>query len=177
MRYLRSRPLNVGQFHWHHDMEDRQLKVLLLLTNVDKQDQYMNYVKGTHKVFHPYQQFFKNNLDFEYYENTINDFKILKTTGKAGDLFLFDSNGMHRGIRSNGRVRDAYFIEFTAAKNKNNIWGSESTSNLVSAAKNDRFNQLQKLLRAKPKWIRTKGLKPRKHPSWIESLENPQLWV
>jgi len=177
MRYLRFRPINVNQFSWHHDMEDRQLKVLLLLTDIDEQDQYMNYVKGTHTVFNSYQRFFKNNLDFEYYKNIISDLKISKTTGKAGDLFIFDSNGMHRGIRSNGRVRDAYFIEFTAAKNKKNIWGSESTSDLALAAKKDRTNPLQKLMNTKPKWIRTMGQKPRKHPSWIESLENPQLWI
>lgn len=177
MRYLPFKPMNTAQFEWHHDMEDRQLKILLLLTDIDEQDQYMNYVKGTHKVFHPYQGFLKHNYDLEYFKESINDFEIIKTTRKAGDLFLFDSNGMHRGVRSNGRVRDAYFIEFTAAKNKNNIWGSESANDLASAARKDRINTLHKLLNTTPKWKRARSQKPKKGPSWIESLENPQLWI
>ena len=177
MRYLPFRQISSAQFEWHHDMEDRQLKVLLLLTDVDEQDQYMNYVKGTHKVFHPYQGFLKHNLDFEYFRESINDFEIIKTTGKAGDLFLFDSNGMHHGVRSNGRVRDAYFIEFTAAKNKNNIWGSDSVNDLASAAKKDKTNPLHKLLNTTPKWKRARSQNTKKGPSWINSLEDPQLWL
>jgi len=177
MRYLPFKPINGAQFEWHHDMEDRQLKVLLLLTDISEQDQYMNYVKGTHKVFHPYQRFLKHNLDFEYFREHINEIEIIKTTGKAGDVFLFDSNGMHHGVRSNGRLRDAYFIEFTAAKNENNIWGSECNSELASAAKSNKSNPLQKLLNTTPKWIRNTGQRKRKKSSWLASLENPQLWI
>ena len=177
MRYLSYHQIELDQFSWHHDMEDKQLKALLLLTDVGEQDQCMEYVKGSQKPFHPYQRYFKNNLDFDYCNTYISNPEISRTFGVAGDIFMFDSNGMHRGVRTAGRVRDAYFIEFTAGKNKNNIWGSEVTGSHIEISKNDINSPLWQLLNTTPKWIRSKTQPPRKHPSWIESLQNPQLWV
>lgn len=177
MRYLPSQPLDSNQFGWHHDMEDRQLKLMIILTDIGEADQYMAYVRGSHNTYHPYSRFLKNALDFEYCQTYLDEIDIIKTTGQAGDIFFFDSNGMHRGIRSKGRVRDALFVEFTADRNRNNLWGTAMSRDLFQLGSNATYHPLKELLGATPKWERARDQAPRKRPSWAESLENPSTWV
>lgn len=105
MRYLRGGRMGNDQFRWHHDMEDTRLKVMILLTDVGKNDQYMTYVRASHKLFHPYERFLQNQLDLEYCHQYLNTVEILEATGKAGDMILFDSNGTHSANRSRGPPR------------------------------------------------------------------------
>lgn len=177
MHYLPSGHIETHQFGWHHDMEERMLKVMILLTDVGERDQYMSYVAGTHNVLHPYPHFLQNKLDYEYYGLSPHDARVVNTVGRAGDLFLFDSNGMHRGNRSPGRVRDALFIEYTVDGNQNNIWGSELPAErldtLVTAAR----HPLAAFRGRTPKWVRVRDQAPRKRPTWAEFLEDPANWI
>ncbi len=52
MRYLPSKPIGNKQFGWHHDMEDRQLKLMIILTDLGEDDQYMSYIRDriTHTI-------------------------------------------------------------------------------------------------------------------------------
>ena len=176
MRYLPSRPIGSEQFGWHHDMEDRQLKAMILLTDVGEDDQPMSYVRGSHAVFHPYSRFLTNRLEFDYVRTYLGDIEIVNLTGRAGDVFMFDSNGMHRGNRSRGRVRDAFFVEFTADRNMTNVWGSEVPRDRLEPALLHQDHPLGPLLSVTPKWKRLEPQK-RKRPSWAESLERPETWL
>ena len=176
MRYLPSDALVSEQFGWHHDMEDRQLKAMILLTDVGEDDQPMSYVRGSHNVFHPYSRFLTNRLEFDYVRTYLPEIEIVKLTGRAGDVFLFDSNGMHRGNRSRGRVRDAFFVEFTADRNMTNVWGSEIRRDRLEPAFFHADHPLGPLLSVTPKWKRIEPHK-RKRPSWAESLEHPESWA
>ena len=177
MRYLPSEAIHSNQFGWHHDMEDRQLKLMIILTDVEENDQYMTYIRGSHNVFHSYPQFLKNTLDFDYCRTYLSDIESVKTIGRAGDAFFFDSNGMHRGNRSRGRVRDALFIEFTADKNANNLWGTALSRDRIPASVYATNHPLKALLGATPKWKRTRNQAPRTRPSWADSLEDPSTWL
>jgi len=177
MRYLPSEPMDAEQFHWHHDMEDRQLKAMVLLTDVGEADQYMTYVRGSHRAFHPYRCFLENRLDFDYCRTYLEDIEVLKTTGRAGDVFFFDSNGMHSGNRSGGAVRDALFVEFTADRNRGNIWGTALRRSAVPEALRAQGSPLAAFLEVTPKWIRVEGQERRKRPTWAVSLEDPRSWV
>lgn len=175
MRYLPQEPMDRNQFRWHHDMEDRQLKIMLLLSEVGEDDQFMSYIPGSHNAFHPYERFLKNALDFDYCESYLSEIKEFRTLGTAGDLFLFDSNGMHRGNRSEGRSRDALFVEFTTDGNQDNIWGSSVTPESLQEYPECR-QLIPPFLAVEPKWKR-KGQKKRKLPTWAHSLEHPALWA
>ncbi len=176
MRYLPSDPIASQQFSWHHDMEDRQLKVMILLSDVGEDDQPMAYVRGSHDVFHPYSRFLTNQLEFDYVRTYLPEIEIVKLTGRAGDAFLFDSNGMHRGNRSRGRVRDAFFVEFTADRNMTNVWGSEVRRSRLEPALLHADHPLGPLLSVTPKWKRVEP-QQRRRPSWAESLEYPESWT
>jgi hypothetical protein len=177
MRYLRSEPLTAQQFHWHHDMEDRQLKALLLLSDVGESDQYMTYVLGSHRALHPYPRFLKNRLDFDYCRTYLPQLAVAKTLGRAGDVFFFDSNGMHSGNRSRGAVRDALFVEYTADAHRGSIWGTALAPRAIPAALRTDGGPLAPLLGVEPKWQRARGQPRRKRPTWADSLEDPGTWL
>jgi hypothetical protein len=157
-------------------MEDRQLKAMVLLTDVGETDQYMTYVRGSHQAFHPYQRFLQNRLDFEYCRTYLADIDIFKATGRAGDVFFFDSNGMHSGNRStSGATRDALFLEFTADRNWASIWGTALRRSEIPEALKVPGGPLGRFLEVAPKWARQEQKRTR--PTWAVSLEDPRTWV
>jgi len=58
--------------------------------------------------------------------------EIFNTVGHAGDVFLFDSNGAHRGNRRpQAAVRDTLFIEYTTERS--DVWGCDIDAATVAA--------------------------------------------
>lgn len=172
MRYLPSGRMGASQFKWHHDMDDKRLKFMLLLTDVTEKDQYMTYVRGSHRVFHPYERFLKNSLDFDYCRQYLDNIEVLKATGAAGDLFMFDSNGMHSANRSKSAQRDIFLLEFSA--DKFNVWGGDLPEGAPQA---EPGSVLDRFLAVTPKWHRGRGGNRRKATSWAISLEEPGKWI
>ncbi|MEO0492170.1 MAG: phytanoyl-CoA dioxygenase family protein [Actinomycetota bacterium] len=176
MRYLPKEGIDSHQYGWHHDMEDRYLKVMVLLSDVEDDGQYMSYIRGTQNATYPRDRFFKNVLTWDDIDHEPDAAPVTRTIGKAGDAFLFDPNGMHRGIRSLGAPRDAIFIEFTADGNLGNVWGSKlglTDPHLFGTTDVDPLHRFRNL---EPKWERVK-VNPRKHTTWIESLDDPDRWL
>lgn len=172
LRYLPSDRMGDSQFKWHHDMDDKRLKFMLLLTDVTEKDQYMTYVRGSHQVFHPYGRFLKNGLDFDYCRQFIENIEVLKAIGAAGDLIMFDSNGMHSANRSKSARRDIFLLEFSA--DKFNVWGGDLPEGAPQA---ELCSVLDRFLAVTPKWNRARGGNRRKATSWAISLEEPSKWV
>lgn len=161
-------------FAWHHDMEEKRLKVLVLLTDVGETDQHMSYVAGSHAAYHPYEMFLENAYTLEVCRELLGGVEVVHTTGRAGDVFLFDSNGAHRGVRrAGGAVRDAYFVEF--ATNIDQVWGSDlDRDHIDSLAAKAGVNPFQQMLTAPKKWERTVQ---RTVTGWIESLPRLRAWL
>jgi hypothetical protein len=136
----------------------------------------MEYVRGSHRAFHPYPRFLKNALDLEYCRGYLDEIDVVKTVGSAGDVFFFDSNGMHRGTRSRGRVRDALFVELTADRNRANLWGTELPRERIRAT-TGATDLFEPLLSVEPKWKRARQAPRRNRPSWVDSLEDPAKWL
>lgn len=177
MHYLRAPAMAGQQFGWHHDMEDRQLKIMVLLSEVGPGDQPMSYVLGSHRSFRPYENFLRNKLDFESDAGDLERTDVFDTLGAAGDVFLFDSNGMHRGNRSRGRARSALFVELTADANLDNVWGTDARGVPLRDPAPDGSHPLRRFLEVTPKWKRVTGQPRRKRPTWAESLETPAAWL
>ncbi len=172
MRYLPLAERENQMFGWHHDLEDRRLKALVLLTDLDSSGQVMSYVKRSHTLLHPYRMFFRNKVELRECERSLGRVEIFETTGQAGDVFFFDSNGVHRGNRRlDAPVRDTFFVEYGIETS--NIWGGDPPRELVVslAAKNNA--PFAELLAAPRKWER--GV-TRKHPTWIENLHAVEAW-
>jgi len=168
--------MGTTQFKWHHDMDDKRFKVMMLLTDVGEKDQYMTYALRSHTMLHPYERFLKNNLEVEYVQPYVGTLDIFKATGKAGDIFIFDSNGMHSGNRCKGKTRDVFIVEYTA--DNNNIWGGpvyeEIVEQCIASLNINPFAKLQAV--TQNKW----DLPPdqRGHgPTWSVSLLEIDEWL
>ncbi|MEZ4282685.1 MAG: ankyrin repeat domain-containing protein [Myxococcota bacterium] len=176
MRYLPLEERHKDMFGWHHDLEDRRLKALVLLTDLPASGQVMSYVRGSHVLQHPYRMFFRNGVPLEHCRRALGPLRIFETAGRAGDVFFFDSNGVHRGNRRpDAPTRDTFFVEYGI--DASNIWGGDPPRALVNslAASGDSpdGSPFAELLAADRKWERPQT---RRHPSWIENLYAIDAW-
>lgn len=172
MRYLPLEERHKDMFGWHHDLEDRRLKALVLLTDLTSEGQVMSYVRGSHALRHSYRMFFRNDVELARCETALGKLEIVETTGRAGDVFFFDSNGIHRGNRrSDAPVRDTFFVEYGV--DTSNIWGGDPPRELVEALSTPGNTPFAELLAASRKWERPMT---RKHPTWIENLHSIDAW-
>ena len=172
MRYLPLEERHKDMFGWHHDLEDRRLKAVVLLTDLPASGQVMSYVKRSHVLRHPYRMFFRNNVDLAVCERALGKLEIFETTGGAGDVFFFDSNGIHRGNRRpDAPVRDTFFVEYGI--DTSNIWGGDPPRALVASLARENDAPFAELLAAGRKWERPMT---RKYPTWIENLYAIDAW-
>ena len=172
MRYLPLDERQNDMFGWHHDLEDRRLKALVLLTDLPAAGQVMSYVRGSHVLRHPYRMFFRNGVPLEACRRALGRLEIFETAGRAGDVFLFDSNGVHRGNRRpDAPTRDTFFVEYGI--DASNIWGGDPPQSLVTALAAPDDAPFAELIAAEKKWERSQT---RRHPSWIENLYAIDAW-
>lgn len=173
MRYLPLAERSNDMFGWHHDMEEKRFKVMILLTDVGPDDQHMSYVLGSQKPFHPYEMFFKNAYPLKRVRKLLPEIKIFDCTGKAGDMFLFDTNGSHRGRRrETGRVRDVFLVEYSA--DRTGTWGGDVDLSAFDGLALPGYNPFDRILAAQKKWDQPLT---RQAPTWVESLPNVEAWL
>ena len=173
MRYLPDVEKDSDMFGWHHDMEDRRLKIQILLTDVGPQDQHMSYVCGSHRMYHPYEMFQDNQCSLDYCRETLGDIEIFDAVGQAGDVFLFDSNGAHRGNRRpKGAVRDVFFVEFST--DSSDIWGGDIPPGALDGLDFPQGNPFLALIKANKKWDQPIT---RELPTWAENLPDISSWL
>lgn len=173
MRYLPSASSGKDMFGWHHDMEEKRLKVMILLSDVGESEQHMSYVLGSHKLFHPYRMFLRNPCPLEYVKSKLSELRMFSAVGEAGDVFLFDSNGAHRGNRNqNASTRDVFIVEYSGDPSE--IWGGDVNTQLLDSLKLDGVNPFSRMLNARKKWELPYT---RRGPSWIINLPHVERWL
>jgi hypothetical protein len=173
MRYYPSPATDFSMFGWHHDMEEQRLKIMLLLTDVAEDGQAMSYVVGSHRICHPLSMFYQNACSLEYCQARLPKIELAYAAGKAGDLFLFDSNGAHRGNRrENAAVRDVLLAEFTTERS--DVWGGDLDPRTLEGQTFPHGNPFEWLQSAEKKWLRPTD---RVLPNWITNLPYPERWV
>jgi len=173
MRYLPAESNDRDMFGWHHDMEEQRMKMMVLLTDVGETDQYMSYVTGSHRLFHPFEMFSQNHCSLEYCRERLEELELFHTTGMAGDVFLFDSNGAHRGNRRTpAAVRDVFFIEYCA--NQTHVWGGDIDAQIFDSVDPMCASVFTRMRTVDKKWDR-----PRRgdKPDWIASLADIEGWL
>ena len=117
--------------------------------------------------------FLKNRCSLDYCRDHLGEIEIYDTIGKAGDVFLFDSNGVHRGNRrADASVRDALFIEYTA--DKSDIWGGDISPQIFAELPLHLHNPFDWMLAVQPKWTLPVT---RKASTWIENLPRVESWL
>ncbi len=170
MRYLAGTVAERDMFIWHHDVEDRRLKVMILLSDVAPGDQHLSYVCGSQRLFHPYAMFQANPCGVDYCRERLGELEIYDAVGNAGDVFLFDSNGAHRGNRrAGGRVRDVFLVELNASPA--NLWGGDVDARLLDELRPDP-DLFARFLTAEKKWTAPNL----DESSWIAALPILNSW-
>jgi hypothetical protein len=172
MRYLAGTVPETNMFGWHHDMDEKRCKVMVLLTDVGPDDQCMSYVVGSHTLFHPYDMFLSNPCPLDYLRASMPDLTIYDAHGSAGDVFLFDTNGAHRGNRRDpAPTRDVFLIEYSA--DLSNVWGGDVDADVLGTLPGGASRVFEPLLGATKRW--TKPL-TRRVPHWVSTLPEIGSW-
>ena len=106
-----SRVEEYGPFQWHHDTKRKQVKIMLLLSDVARDGQRMDYIPGTHPIYHQFSIYQDSRFTSDY----VRRFREpVRCAGPAGTVILFDTNGIHRGNRNVGARRDVCIFNYTA---------------------------------------------------------------
>lgn len=107
-RYYPMAPRDFSSWQWHHDGLGPRINIMTLFTDVGPGDQYMSYLKGTHPLRHPFGiHNGKTRISRDDVATRYKGYESVNCTGPAGTVIVFDSNGIHRGNRSLGAVRDS----------------------------------------------------------------------
>lgn len=107
--------------NWHRDTRGRQLKMMIYLTDVKKEDSNFSFLPGTHsRSFARKKNFMESRLS----DKEVNAMKVksIEWTGEAGDAMLFDTNIIHRLRRkSKAKIRDSVTYYFTPGQSLNRL--------------------------------------------------------
>ncbi len=171
MRYLPAAAPPREQFTWHHDLEDKRFKVMVLLNDVETNGQPMRYCVGSHRVRRRIGNFVSNGLRIDE-EQAKSGRETFVCEGVAGDAFVFDSNGAHTASRSaTAAIRDVITLEYTVSPSL--VFGAGG-----KIAGFDRLDSSQRtrfeVMNAKsPPWQMPSR---RSLPNWIETLPDVNQW-
>lgn len=111
----RLEPLDIKEdyrsMQWHHDTKYKQIKVFVLLTDINKYQQCTHYVPGTHKIWKSKNDDGRRTKEFmQRYPEPV------YAVGKSGTVVILDTNGYHRGNRNNTVRRDLIVFNYTAGR-------------------------------------------------------------
>lgn len=100
-----SMPLVSGVFH---SDGYRQVSFMLLLSNLTLSDTHMEYAMGSHREQQP--SYDRAEID----QATVpREFKIAHVVGRKGTLFIFDTEGLHRGAHQRNGLRQILHVNVT----------------------------------------------------------------
>lgn len=106
-------PREYRAFRWHHDLKRKQVRIMVLLTDTPLDGQRMDYIAGSHLVWHR----FTNHRHVRFAEEEARTYgEPIHCTGPVGTVVMFDANGLHRGNRNLGPRRDQYTFNYTAGR-------------------------------------------------------------
>lgn len=99
-----------GSYRWHYDIRGKQVKAMILLTDVDEDGQHFTFIKGSHKRrSHLFDH--KSRISDEV-ANLYPKDCFVHGIGPAGSVVLFNTNGIHRGTRRLTYTRENLTVNF-----------------------------------------------------------------
>ena len=107
----------VGPFQWHHDANRKQVKIYILLTAVHPDGQRMDYIPGSHAVWHRFRRGNAGYGETRIPEEIARRYgQPVRCAGPAGTALIFDTNGIHTGNQNLSARRDAWVFQYTAGR-------------------------------------------------------------
>ena len=146
VRLYPTKPRDFDAFQWHHDGRGPKINAMILLSDVTAADQAMTYLAGSHKVERDLSSD-NNHSAAEIDQLSAEDpaLQLVACTGSAGTVIIFDANGLHRGNRSMGAVRDTLMVRYLT--DAAHCWEIEVPELTVDALPDDQ----QAFLRRQPR--------------------------
>ena len=159
-----------SSFQWHHDAWGKRINMMIVLTEVGEGDQHMTYAKGSHRFHHPYDKYLHTRFSREEFAARCGHLEVLNCYAKPGDIYIFDSNGLHSGNRTIGKTRDTFVIEYTRLSSA--VWAHRIPPEFLSGIDARRLRPLQWILR------QDRGSRPLAPPvnSWVDGLLRIDKW-
>ncbi len=106
-------PYTDKAFQWHHDAKGKYLKAMWLLNDVPVDGQRMSYIPGSHRQRRAFTTYQETRLTEQEARRTG---PVFECAGPAGTVFIFDTNGIHRGNRNRGPIRDTVVGIYSAGR-------------------------------------------------------------
>jgi hypothetical protein len=160
-----------GSFQWHHDAWGKRINMMIVLTEVGEGDQHMTYAKGSHRLRHSYDKYANSRFNQDEFAEHCGQMEVLNCYAKPGDIYLFDSNGIHSGNRSNGRTRDTFIIEYSRLAHT--IWAHRIPAEFLQGFGEKQLEPLSWMLRQD----RSKRTLAPAVNSWVEQLLRVDMWL
>jgi len=160
-----------SSFQWHHDAWGKRINMMIILTEVGKGDQHMTYAKGSHRLRHSYDKYVNSRFSHEEFAERCSHLEVLNCYAKPGDIYIFDSNGIHSGNRTNGRARDTFIIEYTRLAHA--IWAHRIPPEFLQGFSEKQLEPLSWILR------QDRSKRPLAPPvnSWVDQLLSVDKWL
>lgn len=159
-----------GSFQWHHDAWGKRINMMIILTEVDEGDQHMTYAKGSHVLRHSYDKYVNSRYSAEEFEKQCAGMAVLNCLARPGDIYVFDSNGLHSGNRSMGRARDSFIIHYTRTWQA--VWAHRVPPEFLAGFGDEQLKPLKWILRQDR---RARPLAPPIN-SWVDGLLRVDKW-
>lgn len=110
-----SEPLLYRAWDWHNDQKRKEVKIMVLLSDVDEDGQAMQVIKGSHKKWWNLTSQSDTKYNIDEAVSLGKEQNITKCFGPAGTIIFFDTNIVHRGARGPKR-RDVMTFNFLPNK-------------------------------------------------------------
>jgi hypothetical protein len=131
----------------------------------------MTYAKGSHLLRHPYDKYVNSRFSREEFAERCSNKQVLNCYAKPGDIYIFDSNGIHSGNRTSGRTRDTFIIEYTRLAHA--IWAHRIPPEFLQGFSEKQLESLSWILR------QDRSKRPLAPPvnSWVDQLLHLDMWL
>ncbi|MBX9830630.1 phytanoyl-CoA dioxygenase family protein [Candidatus Babeliales bacterium] len=159
----------VSIFNWHHDRSGQRVKMMILLGDVEERSRHLSYVLGSHAVSHDYETYVGIPGDLDYYQKKFGKEPVVfKALGKAGDIFLFDTNGIHKA-NCGDITRDTFIITYSADKQM--VYKSTLPYGAFEGVTVDQWHPFFRTLE-----VQSRRYFAPEYGGWLVSLEHVDSW-
>jgi hypothetical protein len=159
-----------GSFQWHHDAWGKRINLMIVLTEIGFGDQHMTYAKGSHRLRHSYEKYVNSRFTPDEFEKYCGKMEVLNCYAQPGDIYVFDSNGIHSGNRTNGRRRDVFILEYTRLAET--VWAHRVPPEFLDGFSSSELEPMKWVLR------QDRHSRPLAPPvnSWVDQLLRINKW-
>lgn len=132
-------PICYRAWDWHNDQKRKEIKVMILLSDVGEDDQAMRAIKGSHKKWWNMQTQRDSKYTIEEALEQSDDDNITLCHGQAGTVIVFDTNIVHSGFRNLSKRRDVLTFNFVPGNKDAAIFDVGELHNDIQQSLQDYF--------------------------------------